>query len=115
MQGKRLLQLVLLAGALSLLLTSCLPSQVAETLRSRGQPTTTREAAVTVDVTPLNAPAFGAATEAVISPTSPSSATTTPQPTSSELTPAGLTQAKDFNAEVPTAWFDLAYRLVRDE
>ena len=72
---------------------------------------------MTVDVTPLNTPAFGGATEAVISPTSPSSASTTPlpQPTSSELTPAGLTLAKDFDAEVPTAWFDLAYRLVRDE
>ena len=114
MKGKRLLQLIVLAGVVSLMLTSCLPGQVAETLRSRGQPAATREAAVTVDVTPLNSPAFGGATEGVISPSSPSSATT-PQPTASELTPAGLTQAKDFNAEVPTAWFDLAYRLVRDE
>ena len=113
MKVYRQLQVVLLVGALSLVLTSCLPSQVAETLRSRGQPAKTLEAAVTVDVTPLNVPAFGAATEAVISPTSPSSATTTPQPTSSELTPAGLTLAKDFNAEVPTAWFDLAGELVR--
>jgi hypothetical protein len=83
--------------------------------RSQGgeTPGATQSVAVTVEETPLNAPAHSAApapTSTLSAPAAPP-----PQPVSPAPTAKEGAAAADFDAAVPTAWFNLMYDLVRDE
>lgn len=90
---------------LALLLTACQPgSRAADPTAPAG------EVSVRVEVTPLQPPTFSSASDQ-LPVTQVVAATPAPAAT---VTPAAPS-ASDFDAQVVTAWFDLAYRLVRDE
>jgi hypothetical protein len=93
--------------ALSLLISGCWPIGMDRTRRGD-------EAAVQIESTPLNTPLFGApAGDAEGTHQLQPQATPTPQPETSAQ--AAGSSAAAFDAAVPAAWFDLIYRLIRDE
>lgn len=99
----------ILAAALSgLLLASCRPGLSA--VSRLASPTPAGEVAVRVEITPLRTPVFNSANDTL------SAQAETPAPSSlaATATPSQPSTGA-FDAQVATAWFDLAYRLVRDE
>jgi hypothetical protein len=78
----------------------------------RGQEPAVAQAAVQVEATPLNTPQFGAPAGDAAG-TRQLQATPMPQPEMPDQ--AVDASATDFDAAVPATWFDLAYRLIRDE
>ncbi len=99
---------VLAAAFSSLLLAACRPGLNAATGLASATPAS--EVSVRVEVTPLNTPVFGDAGDGNARSSSvPASATLAASPRSAAL------PASAFDSQVATAWFDLAYRLVRDE
>ena len=91
------------------------PDTLLTVTRSRGgeTPSATNSVAVTVEEAPLNAPAYHAAPAPTSTPSAP--AMPAPRPSSPAQTGKEDVAAADFDAAVPTAWFNLMYNLVRDE
>ncbi|HSN73701.1 MAG TPA: vanadium-dependent haloperoxidase [Anaerolineae bacterium] len=114
MQGNRFSLLVSLVVIFGLTLTACWPGAVGQP--RRGDEPAVVQAAVQIESTPLNTPLFGApagdveGTQQLLP-----QATPTPLPETSAQAAGASAAAEDSDAAVPAAWFDLAYRLARDE
>lgn len=109
-------QLASLAVIVGLLLASCLPGPFGETPSAPENQAASGDVVVQVTVTPLNIPVFGVSTSVAPETPLPMAAPAAAlQPTTPAQASARLTKAADFDSQVPAAWFDLAYRLARDE